>query len=212
MAIKGTGRSPRGPYAKTAERRRQIAQAALEVFGARGYRGGTVQEVADRVGMSQTSVLHHFPTKAALLVAALEHRDAIADESPGTGDRFAESVVRQAEHNEGAPGLIELYAVLCGESTTEGHPARTYFEERFERLRSEYAEELRHLAEAGRLRPGVDPETAGTTLLALWDGIQVQWLFAPAEIDMAATLKAYLDLIMLPAPAAPAPAAPADAP
>lgn len=201
MSIDETSRRTRGPYAKTAERRRQIAQAAFEVFGSRGYRGGTVQDVADRVGMSQTSVLHHFPTKEALLVAALQHRDAITDDSPGMGERFADSVVQQAECNEGVAGLIELYAVLCGESTTEGHPARQYFQERFERLRGEYSAEFEYMESIGRLRPGVDPRTAGATLLALWDGIQVQWLLGGDKVDMADTLRAYLDLIILPAPA-----------
>lgn len=193
-----TGRGRRGPYAKTATRKRQIAQASLEVFGSRGYRGGTVQDVADAAGMSQTSVLHHYPSKAELLVAALEYRDQITDDSPGTGEQFADSVVQQARFNEGAAGLIELYAVLCGESTTVDHPARSYFEERFERLRGEYAAEFGYLQRIGRLRPGVDPQMAGTSLLALWDGIQVQWLLAPERVDMAGTLKAYLDLVLLP--------------
>ncbi|PCC36076.1 TetR/AcrR family transcriptional regulator [Glutamicibacter sp. BW77] len=198
MTSNESGRRRRGPYAKSAARREQIAQAALQVFGARGYRGGTVQDVADAAGMSQTSVLHHYPNKQELLIAALKRRDAVTDGTPGTGECFAQSIVEQAQFNEGAAELIELYAALCGESTTSDHPARSYFKARFECLRGEYGAEFEFMKSIGRLRPGVDPHVAGASLLALWDGIQVQWLLSPDDVDMAGTLKAYLDLVILP--------------
>ena len=64
----------RGPYAKSTERRNTILAAAHAVFAARGYRAGSLQEVADRVGMSQTSLLHYFPSKSELLLAVLNWR------------------------------------------------------------------------------------------------------------------------------------------
>ena len=191
------GSGPRGPYAKTAERQRQILEAAVEVFGSRGYNGGSIQDVADRAGISQTTLLHHFPTKAQLLVAVLEYRDRISTSTPGTRERFAETIVRQAEHNEGLPHLVELYSVLSGEATTEDHPARNYFVQRFARLRKEYSGELRYLASIGRLRPGVDPDVAGPTIVALWEGIQTEWLLNPDTVDVPGILKGYLDLILV---------------
>nr|WP_269151183.1 TetR family transcriptional regulator C-terminal domain-containing protein [Spelaeicoccus albus] len=89
---------------------------------------------------------------------------------------------------------------MCGESVTDDYPARDYFVKRFDRVRREYAEELRTLAAAGRLRPGVDPARAAASIIALWDGIQLQWLL-DNSIDMAACLRDYLDGIILPAPA-----------
>ena len=41
----------------------------------RGYRGATLAAVADRVGLTQQGLMHHFPTKEALLVAVLAARD-----------------------------------------------------------------------------------------------------------------------------------------
>lgn len=192
----------RGPYAKSAERRRSIVDAAFEVFAARGYRGGSLQDVADRVGMSQTSLLHYFPTKRDLLVAVLNRRDVMADTGPLEDETrdFPTILVDQARFNEGVPGLIELYTVLCGESVTEHYPARDYFTGRFARLRDEYSEELRLLADMGRLREGVNIERAAASIVALWDGIQIQWQLEPS-VDMAACLRDYLELIILPAPA-----------
>ncbi|WP_166996958.1 TetR/AcrR family transcriptional regulator [Paramicrobacterium fandaimingii] len=189
----------RGPYAKSAERRRSIVDAAFEVFASQGYRGGSLQDVANRVGLSQTSLLHYFPSKADLLVAVLNKRDAEADTGPiGQGEHdFETTLVEQAKYNESVPGLIELYSVLCGEAVTTDYPGREYFVSRFARLRSEYSAELVQLRERGRLRPGVDPERAAASIVALWDGIQLQWLLEP-RVDMAACLKDYLDSIILP--------------
>lgn len=198
MHIKSTARGgTRGPYAKTAARRREILEAAVAVFGSRGYSAGSIQEVADRAGIAQTTLLHHFPTKAQLLVAVLVYRDEVSPNTPGTREHFTEVVVQQAENNEGVPHLIELYSVLCGEATTQDHPAREYFVKRFQRLRGEYSNELRYLASTGRLRPGIDPDIAGPTIVALWDGIQTQWLLSPGNVNVPQTLKAYLDLILI---------------
>lgn len=198
MHIKSTARGgTRGPYAKTAARRREILEAAVAVFGSKGYSAGSIQEVADRAGIAQTTLLHHFPTKAQLLVAVLEYRDEVSPNTPGTREHFTEVVVQQAENNEGVPHLIELYSVLCGEATTQDHPAREYFVKRFQRLRGEYSNELRYLASTGRLRPGIDPDIAGPTIVALWDGIQTQWLLSSGNVNVPQTLKAYLELILI---------------
>jgi AcrR family transcriptional regulator len=190
----------RGPYAKSPDRRRTIVLAAYDVFAARGYRGGSLQEVADRIGMSQTSLLHYFPSKNDLLLAVLHHRDVISVDAtvspPDEG--FADRLIRQARHNEKVPGVIELYTVLCGEAATEDHPARFYFNGRFNRLRDEYTNELRTLATRGQLRDGVVPERAAVSIIALWDGIQNQWLLAPDTVDMVGCLGDLLDSMIIP--------------
>ena len=202
MTTNEAGRpSRRGPYAKSAERRQAIVSAAHGVFAAHGYRGGSLQDVADRVGMSQTSLLHYFPSKSDLLLAVLNWRDSITGDAtalPDPEETLVDAVIRQARFNEEIPGVLELYAVLCGEAVTEGHPGRGYFTERFERLRRSYARSFAQLAEEGRLRPGVEPEAAAASLIALWDGIQTQWLLAPGSVDMAGCLRGYLDLVLLP--------------
>ncbi|GAA5230470.1 TetR/AcrR family transcriptional regulator [Arthrobacter cryoconiti] len=163
--------------------------------------------MADKVGMSQTSLLHYFPSKSELLLAVLVLRDSVAageiarasDGIPaGLEESFVDAVIRQARFNETVPGVIELYTVLCAESLTEDHPGKAYFTDRYQRLRESYARRFRALAEEGRLREGVDPARAAATLIAVWDGIQTQWLMAPENIDMAGCLRDYLDLVVLP--------------
>jgi AcrR family transcriptional regulator len=201
MTTKDVGRAARrGPYAKSEERRRTILDAAHAVFAARGYRGGSLQDVADRVGLSQTSLLHYFPSKSDLLMAVLKRRDEITSGSfpDDMEEGLVDSVIRTALFNEDIPGVIELYTVLCAESVTEGHPGREYFTERFERLRKSYARRFAELADEGRLRPGIDPDEAAMSLVALWDGLQTQWLLARDDVDVANGLRGYFKLLVLP--------------
>ena len=38
----------------------------------------------------------------------------------------------------------------------------------------------------------MDPEVIAAQILAMFDGLQLQWLLAPDEVDMVAALDAYL--------------------
>jgi len=52
--------------------RARLLSATLESLHERGYSGTSTQEVCRRAGVSRGTLLHHFPTRTALLVAALD--------------------------------------------------------------------------------------------------------------------------------------------
>jgi TetR/AcrR family transcriptional regulator len=56
--------------------RQVILDAALEVFSAHGFRGATLDQIAERAGLSKPNLLYYFPSKeavhAALLTGLLE--------------------------------------------------------------------------------------------------------------------------------------------
>ncbi|MBZ3900466.1 MULTISPECIES: TetR/AcrR family transcriptional regulator [Streptomyces] len=178
--------------ARSVERRAEIVRAALEVIAERGYRGASLAAVADRVGLTQQGLLHHFPTKEALLVAVLKERDQW-DAVPDTPWRI-DLLVSLVEYNAMRPGIIQTFSALLGESVTEGHPARDYFTERYGRVRETMAAVLR--AEYGdRLPSGLTPERAAPLLVAVMDGLQYQWLLDPAGVDMAEAFRDFLTLL-----------------
>ncbi len=187
----------RGPYAKTAERRIAILEAATEVFAERGWRAASLRQIAEAAGISLSTLQHHYPSKVDLLHATMTHRDGHRFEhDPRALPSFPAAVVGQAVANEGVPRLIQLYSVLTAESATAEHPARTYFAQRFANLRVEYAAEFEALGRAGALRAGVDPATAAALLIGLWDGVQLQWLHDPDAIEPAEALVAFLRLVI----------------
>ncbi|KAB1989869.1 MULTISPECIES: TetR/AcrR family transcriptional regulator [Streptomyces] len=177
---------------RSEERRAEIVRAALEVIAERGYRGASLAAVAERVGLTQQGLLHHFPTKEALLVAVLKERDQW-DALPGTGWR-ADLLVALVEYNAMRPGIIQTFSALLGESVTEGHPAREFFTRRYTTVRADMAVALR--AEYGeRLPSGLTPERAAPLLVAVMDGLQYQWLLDPESVDMAAAFRDFLTLL-----------------
>ncbi|MEO8605806.1 MAG: helix-turn-helix domain-containing protein, partial [bacterium] len=57
----------------SATTRAKLLDAALECLVELGYAGTTTTEVALRAGVSRGAQLHHFPTRATLVAAAVEH-------------------------------------------------------------------------------------------------------------------------------------------
>lgn len=55
------------------ERRRQLLQAAHEVFVANGYHGAAMDEIAETAKVSKPVLYQHFPGKRELYLALLDH-------------------------------------------------------------------------------------------------------------------------------------------
>ncbi len=53
--------------------RRRLLEAAVACLQEKGYAATTVTEVQERAGVARGTLLHHFPAKAELMVAATEH-------------------------------------------------------------------------------------------------------------------------------------------
>ncbi|WP_329547837.1 TetR/AcrR family transcriptional regulator [Streptomyces sp. NBC_01356] len=177
---------------RSEERRAEIVRAALEVIAERGYRGASLAAVAERVGLTQQGLLHHFPTKEALLVAVLKERDQW-DAVPNTQWRV-DLLTSLVEYNAMRPGIIQTFSALLGESVTEGHPAREFFTQRYAAVRASMASVLR--AEYGeRLPNGLSPERAAPLLVAVMDGLQYQWLLDPESVDMPGAFRDFLTLL-----------------
>jgi AcrR family transcriptional regulator len=185
--------------ARGADRRASIVRAAFEVIAERGYRGTSLAAVADRVGLTQQGLMHYFPTKEDLLTAVLETRDEWdllhfghappGDESAMTVNQLAELV----DYNATRPGIVQTYTVLSADSVTDDHPAREYFHDRYERVRTGMTQMLeRHRDE---LPPGATPEQLAPIAIAVLDGLQLQWLLDPSKVDMSAGFRTFLTLL-----------------
>ena len=166
-------------------RRAQVAQAALEVLEADGGRGLTHRAVDRRAGLAEGSTSNYYPSREALLTAAL-HRlvelerpgvRAMEDLAPGGPyePRRAAELVAGLVQDWLAPERFGL-TVARYELILEAR-RRPEFQLALNEVRREY----RLLAAALLPAAGCsDPEGHAPQLLAALDGLMVNQLFEPA--------------------------------
>ncbi|POH59693.1 TetR family transcriptional regulator [Cryobacterium zongtaii] len=185
-----TARRQSHPRPQTLARRREILEAAAEIFGSKGYTNGTLSDIAEQVNMTHPGILHHFGSKDQLLMEVLRFRDEtdvqnLVGQHIPDGIEFFRHLVTTAFTNAQRAGIVQAFVVLSAESVTDDHPAREFFMDRYRTLRAE----ARHAFEIICAERGtVAPDTialASAAVLAVMDGLQVQWLLDPTDVDLA---------------------------
>ncbi|MBB4816167.1 MULTISPECIES: TetR/AcrR family transcriptional regulator [Pseudomonas] len=188
-----TRRAPKGE-----KRREELLDAALQVFSREGYSGASVARVAAVAGLSVAGLLHHYPSKISLLMGVLQRRDEI-------NQRIADQV--RAEKtlcgllgslrainaaNANAPGVVRAFTILNAESLLDAQPAWAWFQQRYEGIQRRLQGQFADLVAAGEVRSDVDIPGLVEEILAMMDGLQIQWLRFPERVDLVARFDTYL--------------------
>lgn len=184
---------------RTRQRKEQIIRAAIRFFGQDGYHGATLADIAKAAGVTQPGLLHHFPSKAHLLMEVLAERDRIDRERFGppapTETKSPLSPLQElAKYNETVPGLVQLFTVLVAESIDRQHPAHEFFKQRYQDIRERNIAALKEAQARGEIRRDIPAEDLAVMLFAMMDGLQVQWLYEPEKIEMARLFEQFLGL------------------
>lgn len=179
--------------------RDRILDAAEAVFGARGYRGGALNDVAVAAGYTRAGLLHHFPSKEALLLAVLERRDARLGVSdgmtpPNTLTEMLDVMEAKVLEILEIRPLIQLGHIVEAEAAAPDHPAHKWAADRERRLRDAATDVIRRTQEAGELRSDVDPQSLSALILAVGEGLEAQWLLDDS-VDVAAGVRLLRQLI-----------------
>jgi AcrR family transcriptional regulator len=189
-----------GPRAaRGAAARERVVRSALRAYAANGYSGSSLAGIAAAAGLTTAGLLHHFPSKEELLIAVLKERDR-AD-----GERFhlrgfvglgaLTALTDLVEANVSTPGLVQAFTVLMGESTAEDHPANQWFRERYPRRRDNLAAALRAGIVNGDIRDDTDTDAVAAEVIAMMDGLQVQWVLDPERVDLARLFAHYIGTV-----------------
>ncbi|MER6960110.1 TetR/AcrR family transcriptional regulator [Streptomyces sp. NPDC000618] len=190
-------RKPRGPYRKSAERREQILQAAYEAIDEHGERA-SLQDIADRVGVTQPALTYYFPTRDDLLLAVLERRDVMGKAaSTGAaveGASMVEGMAASARHTTNHPGLAKLYVTLSAAATDPESPAHSYFHDRYRTIASEVTRDFEEQQRTGVIRADEPAEHLARVVLAVLDGLQIQWMHDPT-VDIAAIAETFTRML-----------------
>lgn len=186
-------RAPKGE-----KRREELLDAALQVFSLEGYSGASMAHVASIVGISVAGLLHHFPSKISLLMGVLERRDEvnqkIADEvrSEKSLSGLLGSLRAINRSNATAPGVVRAFTILNAESMVEGHPAWQWFQDRYEGIYGRLFSQFDDLVQMGEVRADVDLPGLVQEILAMMDGLQIQWLRFPDKLDLVERFDSYI--------------------
>jgi AcrR family transcriptional regulator len=184
---------------KGAKSRAAILDAAVPIMANNGYRGASLASIAEAAGLTQAGLLHHFPSKEQLLISLLDDRDhkdgqrvkaSIAQHGPDVLASLEELVAYNATTHD----LVQLFAVLVAEATSSDHPAHVYFVDRYERVRSRIYRTLRDGQNMGEVRSDVDIETLASVVVAVMDGLQIQWLLDP-DANMVKSFQMFAALL-----------------
>ena len=154
------------------ERTREvILEEATLLFSSYGYRGTSLRDISERVGISHPGMLHHFSRKEALLQAVLErvarHFEELIDDFVATAQEPAAirewDAVRQYQS--------VMFAVVRAEAVEKDHPGheaivgmQTMAEEKLTALFKMYEEK-------GWLEEGAAPEWIARSIVAMWTGV-----------------------------------------
>lgn len=192
-------RPARGSYAKGRARRTQIVNAAIDVFGSQGFRSGSLREIAKRVGLTTTGLMHHFSSKEELFAAVLRARDAQVRAAAGdvTESTLVEQMRRVVAVNQRSPGLSSVYTVVAAEATDAEHPAHDEFRDRYAAQARSTEAVIRDAQRDGLVRDDLDAAHAARLLAAVMDGLQQQRLLDDS-VDAVAAFDEFLRGYLLP--------------
>lgn len=181
-------------------RRAAIVDAALGLFATKGYRGTSIAAVAELAGLTDAGVLYHFPTKASLLLAVLQHHDEryglmVRESREGGAAAEFERLREWGAVMERDADLTALFVTLSAEHLREESPTNAYFRSRYTVVLQGYEDSFAAAAEAGLLRADVDLHREAIALTALLDGLRLQWFFTDRKVSIADTVRWYIDAL-----------------
>jgi AcrR family transcriptional regulator len=171
-------------------RRQQILDSAIALFAQRGVDRASLRTVGEAIGVSHAALRHYFSSRDELLVEAYRaHEARAAADAPATDESAIGLIAQAAERNRSIPGLVELYATLTTDALEEHHAVtREFVRDRFRSLRENLAARIETAQRAGRVARDIDPLDAAALVIAASDGLQIQWLLDPGEVDVGRSL------------------------
>lgn len=162
----------------------RMADAVLSVLVADGFEGVSVRKVAALAKVSIGAVQHHFPTKDAMLAAAMDRASArflarlgerLSPDAPAA-QRLEDLAVALVcpdprDRDISVAWLLRLARAAVDEQTAVRH-------------REDWARVAKWLAESiAAAAPGVDADLAAVELLALLDGLACSVAVEPDRVS-----------------------------
>jgi AcrR family transcriptional regulator len=188
------------------QRRREILDSALWVFGRFGYQRATLADVAERAGVSPGTVSHYFGSKGELFQEVIaDHfmgfvvqEEALLASSAGPVRDLLHQLLRRMWDHAWTPGVLELMQVVQVEAPEFPESGRLLCRQLGERWRGLVGRILEAGARTGEFR-ALDPELAARamsyTLLGVAQKVSTFSRFDASMPDREVMWRTVLDMI-----------------
>ena len=178
-------RRPGRPKAGSEDKKARILAEALTLFSTRGYVGTSLADIARASDISKAGLLHHYSSKDQLLAAVLDERDRRTMSRLPGGDAGAEVAldawVEMVAHNQRHPDGVALYTAMSAAVIDSDHQAHPWFRQHLMSAIAYLVDALERGKVTGEVRADAPSEQIARKLVALSDGLQVQWLCARVD-------------------------------
>ncbi len=170
--------------------RRIILEAALDVFSTYGFRGSTIDQIAEKAGMSKPNLLYYFKRKQDIYVSVLEETleawlQPLHELKPEgvPVEELRRYITRKIEMSAKRPEASRLFAneILHGAPAIKG-----FLSTSLKKLVDEKAAVIRQWVSEGRLAP-IDPYHL---IFMIWATTQH---YADFDVQVRAVLGAQVD-------------------
>jgi len=180
-----TGRPVRVPGEKPT--REKIFDAAVDLFAERGYDRTSVREIARTVGITESAVYRHYPSKESILEAIFSYMETrvytpLAPARSAGGDAgttiFRDMLEGLPRYIIADPCLVRIIHILFIEMH-HNEKIRDYLKKEYGERADEYTEALfRKQMEDGMIRP-CDPRA----LAKIFNAVRFAWLYQTFILD-----------------------------
>lgn len=200
-------RGPGRPKAGSEDKRERVLNEAVALFGAHGYAGTSLADIAAAADISKAGLLHHFSSKDELFAQVLARRDredvnAISELAGDDPWAMLDAYLRLVERNAQRRELVAIYMATVVSVLDAEHPAHEWFVEHLHGSVQALVDAFEKGKAAGVVRPEAPSALIARSLTALSDGLQIQWLASTTDgtsadstlaTDMVAEIRLYIE-------------------
>jgi TetR/AcrR family acrAB operon transcriptional repressor len=199
---------PRNSREEAEQTRLRIIDAAMTVFGRRGFASASLEEIAGEVGMTRGAIYGHFRGKVDLYEQLMRFsqeplyeltREAIEDTESPAIDALRRFMLRWLILLEENPRHRDSFEILLNKTELTEELSRLLDTER--RLTRDVIDGLAVVVEraiaSGELPASSDPWRCGLAIYAYLQGLTQTWLFNPRLFRIKVHAEALVDQFLV---------------
>lgn len=184
--------------------REAVLLAAEELFVRQGYRSTTVDQISAAAGLTKGAIYFHFEDKASVLLALIERAETriilpLLEKLNGDGDpgdkiieylHYWARIALEQRETMFLPILMSLEFVSTGEKIEQR------LQQMYERVYQALTAIVKEGQQSGRIRDATSPRAYAAILIAMSDGMLLEWLRRNEKINGLAVVRGFRGMLL----------------